>query len=279
MKDFIREKVCFYSPVTKGRFSTFEMLDYAAGRGAKGLELLNFSEELQTPDMAAAKEIGRRAKALGLYLPCLSVGVDFALGEYSEKVELVKRYVDIAAELEIPMLHHTVVFSLTPPEDKVYAAKFGLMGAEEIADYANARGIQTVVEDQGFIYNGVENYTKLLEGTGRKVGFLLDVGNSLFMDEDSNRMLSAFSADVRHVHIKDFAVSDFKPTEGSYYQSISGKYITDCEVGTGAVDFDGIRRGLKAINYDGLYSLEFANVSGEDEVDRVLKRTYEWFGK
>ena len=99
------------------------------------------------------------------------------------------------------------------------------------------------------------------------------------MDEDSGKMLSAFPSDVRYVHIKDFALSDEKPAEGNYYESISGKYITDCEVGTGVVDFAGISAGLKAINYDGLYSLELANVSGEDEVDRVLRRTYEWFGK
>ena len=279
MKDFIREKVCFYSSVFKGRFSAFEMLEYAASRGAKGLELLNFSDELRTPDMNSAKEIGRRARELGLVLPCLSVGVDFSIGKYSEKVEMAKRYVDIASELEIPFFHHTVVFSLTPPDDMKEAARLGLMGAMEICDYARARGIETLVEDQGFVYNGVDGYRPLIDATDGRIGALLDVGNSLFVDEDSTEFLSAFSHNIRHVHIKDFALSDLQPADSSYYKSLGGKYITYCEVGTGVVDFAKIATGLKAAGYNGLYSLEFADVSGEDEVERVLKRTYEWFGK
>ena len=98
MTDFIREKVCFYSSVLKGQNSSWQIARSAAAHGVVGLELMNFSDELKTPDMKAAKEIGAFAKSLGLALPCFSCGVNFA-EDTKARVENVKRYADILIAL------------------------------------------------------------------------------------------------------------------------------------------------------------------------------------
>lgn len=277
MKDFIRERVCFYTSVFSDRFSEHEMLEYASSHGAAGLELFNYSEELKTPDMKAAREIGKRARQLALKIPCFSAGLDFASGNYSEKLELAKGYIDICSELEIPLFHHTLIFALSEPSDLDVAKRIGLETALLLSDYAKGRGVKTVIEDQGFVYNGLENYKYLIDASNSGIGILLDVGNTFFVDESPVDFLRGLGRKVDHVHIKDYEVSDFDALGKARYRSRAGKYISSVEIGTGEVDFPKIAEELLSFGYSGVYSIE-SSLSGEAEVDRVLDRLYRWFG-
>ncbi len=279
MKDFIREKVCFYSSMFPGRSSAWEIARYAAKRGAAGLELMNFCEELNRPDMAVAREIGAFAKANGLALPCFSAGINFAAGDTREKIERMKGYVDICEALEIPYFHHTVVLPLEKPADFDAAAKIGIEATAEINEYAARRGVKTIIEDQGFVFNGVKNYDLLMKGVNGKLGTLLDVGNIMFVDERAEDFLDAYAEKTVHVHIKDYKLTDAPIPGQTSYKTLGENYLTACEIGTGDINFEKIADGLRGIGYSGYYSLEVENVSGEDEIDRVLQRMYSWFGE
>lgn len=278
MKDFIREKVCFYSSMFPGRSSAWEIARYAAKRGAAGVELMGFCDELRTPDMKTAREIGDFAKANGLALPCFSAGINFAAGDAREKIERMKGYVDICEALEIPYFHHTVVLSLEKPADFDAAAKIGIEATAEINEYAARHGVKTIIEDQGFVFNGVKNYSLLIDGVKGDLGTLLDVGNIMFVDERAEDFLDAYAEKTVHVHIKDYKLTK-TPLAPSSYKTLAENYLTACEIGTGDINFEKIADGLRKINYGGYYSMEFENVSGEDEIDRVLERMYSWFGE
>ena len=73
------------------------------------------------------------------------------------------------------------------------------------------------------------------------------------------------------MHLKDYLLTDtaLKP-EG--YTTCGGKFLTDCEIGAGVVNFKEILSELLDGGYGGYYSLEFMGVKDEDEVDRVLER-------
>lgn len=278
VKDFIREKVCFYSPL-KWADSQIELLKYSVKMGARGLEFLNCAE-LREPDMAAARELGRFAKANDLILPCLSVGISLVGERGRENIEKVKKYAEICSELEIPYLHHTVAprFSnnYEQSERDAYFAE-GVAATCEISDYAKALGVKTLLEDQGFIVNGVKNYGSFREAAGNCFDVLLDVGNICFVDEKAEDFLAAYPAVTRHAHIKDYIIYDKDPEGISDYRTLGGKYLANCEMGTGNVNFEKIAQELSRAGYHGYYSLEFSGCKDEEEVLRVLDRMYGWF--
>jgi len=284
MNDFIRERICFYG----GHQSAFALADYAVRFGAAGLELMNFCDEFQTPDMKAAREIGAYAKKHALKLPCFSAGINFAEGDRKEKLSRIKGYVDICSELEIPYMHHTLVIPLEEPEDYSYAVKVGIESAHEIYEYAKKRGVQTILEEQGFVFNGVGGYKLLDNPLTCNCKTLLDVGNIMFVDECAENFISYYSEKIVHVHLKDYKISS-EPLENStaissltkndVYKTRGGKILTACELGTGDVNYPEISKKLKEINYNGYYSFEFEIVPEDAEIDRVLKRMTAYFGE
>ena len=278
MNDFIREKICFYSSVLKGQNSSFGIVRSAIEHGVAGVELMNFSDELKTPDMKVAKEIGALAKSNGLALPCFSCGVNFAK-DTADNLERIKRYADICSELEIPYLHHTLILSFDRsiigdrlPELMDIAVECAL----EINDYAAKKGVQTVVEDQGFVVNGVTRYGEFMKRTDGKIGVLLDFGNIMFVDEKPEDFYAAFP-DVKQIHIKDYTLTDAPVNEKSYKTS-KGDYLTDVFFGNGVIAMDKLASALKTNGYDGYYSLEGQPLNTDSEVDVLLEKIAKVFG-
>lgn len=278
MNDFIREKICFYSSVLKGQNSSFGIVRSAIEHGVAGVELMNFSDELKTPDMKVAKEIGALAKSNGLALPCFSCGVNFA-EDTKARIENIKRYADICSELEIPYLHHTLILSFDRsiigdrlPELMDIAVECAL----EINDYAAKKGVQTVVEDQGFVVNGVTRYGEFMKRTGGKIGVLLDFGNIMFVDEKPEDFYVAFP-DVKQIHIKDYTLTDAPVNEKSY-KTAKGDYLTDVFFGNGVIAMDKLASALKTNGYDGYYSLEGQPLNTDSEVDVLLEKIAKVFG-
>ena len=278
MNGFIREKVCFYSSILKGQNSSFDIVRSAIKHGVAGVELMNFSDELKTPDMKVAKEIGALAKSNGLKLPCFSCGVNFA-EDTRAKVENIKRYADICSELEIPYLHHTLILSLSRdaltksiPELMDIAVECAL----EINDYSAKIGVQTVIEDQGFVVNGVERYAEFMKRTGGKIGVLLDFGNIMFVDEKPEDFYAAFP-DVKQIHIKDYILSSAPVTEKSH-KTANGNYLTNVAFGDGVIAMDKLAAMLKINGYNGYYSFEGQPLDNDAEIDDLLEKIAKVFG-
>ncbi len=270
------DKLCFYSRVTPNPISScMQIASEAVRYGVGGLELMNFCEELRTPDMAVAKTVGKFAKENGLALPCFSVGCTFLKPNPRETIEYLKGYANICSELEIPYLHHTIILELNHENLAQYTyeelMKLAVECSLEVSEYANARGVKTIAEDQGFVVNGVKQYSDFMARTGGKIGLLLDFGNIAFVDERADEFLDAVNLEVEHVHVKDYLLTD-EPLEKDSMLSRGGTYITDCEMGTGHLPMQSIFDALKARNYQGYYSLEFPGNQKEGDVARSIER-------
>ena len=278
MSDFVRERLCFYSSVLKGENSSFAIVRSAAKKGVAGVELMNFSEELKTPDLAVAKEIGALAKKEGLKLPCFSCGVNFA-EDTKSRIENIKRYADICSELMIPYLHHTLIMAWDGGKHKEREAELmdiAVESALEINEYAAKKGVSTLVEDQGYIVNGVKNYAEFMKRTEGRIGVLLDFGNIMFYDESATDFYNAFP-DVKQVHVKDMKATA-SPLSPKSYKTVGGGYLTSCPFGEGDVDMKGLARMLKEKDYKGYYSLEFDPFDTEAELDALIAKMDEVFG-
>ena len=152
IKDFIRERICFYSSMFPKRSSAYEISALADKLGARGVELMNFCTELSTPDMRTAREIGAYLRERNLIIPCFSCGINLVKDDGGESMAQLRGYAEICSELGIPYLHHTVVPGLSASSlgmklDELFER--GLEAALEINEYAARLGVRTVIEDQG----------------------------------------------------------------------------------------------------------------------------------
>ena len=277
MSNFIAERICFYSSMFRGRSSAVEIMNCAADFGVGGIELMSFCDELKTPDMQTARRLGGMARERGLVLPCFSVGVNLVGDNRAEQLERLRGYAEICSELEIPYLHHTVIPGLSYAAlagDLEAMTALGIEQAIRINEYAATLGVRTVLEDQGFVFNGVGGFGRVIAASGGRIGTLLDVGNIMFVDERAEDFGRAYADSIVHVHIKDYRILDTPPTDPDPrpYVSRGGRYILPAEIGTADVNLTAVAQVLRDADYKGYFAMEFERVKDMTEVERVLGR-------
>lgn len=266
---------CLYMPPLTTIVSYKEMVDYAVAHGITKLETLNILD-LSSPDLQVARDLKVYADSKGISFPCVSVGLSLVDDDRAERIKEMKRYADIAKILGSPYLHHTLALNFSEPEK--IAENFelfyqrGIAAAREVFDYAATLGIRTIYEDQGFVFNGKETFTRFLRDVERNVGVVADFGNIQFVDEDVEDFIPAFADRIVHVHAKDYIVTpggsrEIQPGE---YASRGGNYLKDCLVGQGSVHTDAAFEALKAIGYQGAVALE-GDPIGPDEEESFCK--------
>ena len=183
-------------------------------------------------------------------------------------------YAEICSELGIPYLHHTIALDyrsggLNPTERKK-RFDIGSEYAIRLSEYAERLGVRTLIEDQGFVFNGADACLALSELSEGKIGIVADFGNSLFVDEGPVEFIEKMGSRICHAHIKDYLyTTDY--TDGSM-KTQGGKYLTDIEIGMGDVDIDGSLTALEKIGYTGAFSLEFGPSATEEEAIRTVSR-------
>ena len=187
--------------------------------------------------------------------------------EKEEYIERLKRYAEICSELEIPYLHHTVDSFWGRNDSEEAKEEYIKIGAEstvKVNEYAKTLGVKTIIEDQGYLFNGVSYFRKFRDYTGGVIGTLLDTGNIVFADETAVEFGEAFKDSICHVHIKDYLYVD-PSDEGRAYSSMSGRRFRGCPLGEGIVDFEKIASLLDGINYNGYYSIELEGAESESD--------------
>ncbi len=264
-----REKICFYSSMYRGRSSSYEIIDCAEKFEVGGVELMNFSSELATPDIKIAREIRKYAKARGLTLPCFSVGID-AIANPVESIKKLCGYAEICSELEIPYLHHTIALDYRcgrlDPVEREKRFNTGAQIALSLADFCSPLGVRTLIEPQGFVFNGIDWVERMVRLSDEKIGVVADVGNVMFADTDPIDFISAMGNRIRHSHLKDYTSAKC----GAEYHSENGTTFYATEMGCGDLDFPAIFNAFSEIGYNGFYALEFEDADGDKEVARVL---------
>ena len=265
-----KSKFCLYMPPLTTISSYKEMVDYAVAHGISKLETLNILD-LSTPDLDTAKALRAYADEKGVTIPCVSVGMNLVDDDRDARIEEMKRYADVAKILGSPYLHHTIALNFSEPkkiaDNFPYYYTRGLEAVQEIFDYAATLGIRTIYEDQGFVFNGKETFTRFLQDVGRNVGVVADFGNIQFVDEQVEDFIPAFAERIVHVHAKDYIITpgNARAIEPGEYTSRGGNYLKGCLIGDGSVHTDAAFRALQAMGYQGCVALEGDPIGPDEE--------------
>ncbi|MGI6201983.1 MAG: sugar phosphate isomerase/epimerase family protein [Eubacteriales bacterium] len=220
------------------------------------------------------KEVGRRFKAFAdshnvkftqghLWLRCRLCDKD-----RGNVTKTLKSWLDLFYEIGISRaVLHCDGYSFpenTPPEEK-YQANISVL--RELTDYIKGRELVICLENlRGFAADADELLYIVNSVGGDNIGICLDTGHLNLASRDQQGFIKKAGKHLKALHIAD--------NEGQTDQHIM-------PFGRGTVDFIGVVRALKEINYDGLFNLE---IPGERHCPleirgykiEYIKRMYEY---
>ncbi len=237
---------------------------YAVKMGFSSVEVLESTGEgypASVPDVETAKQIKKVLADQGLTTACYSVGT--TIYKNPDAVESLLRQAEIAAALDCPYLHHTLISSISPSPDMPpfeEAIADVVESAGKIAEYAKTLGVRCIYEDQGLYANGLEGFGTFysqVKQISSNVGVCGDIGNSFFVDCEPEKFFAAYATEIYHVHIKDYLRKSVPQSPGIYWlPTKGGNWVRGTTIGSGVVDFDACMSILKGAGYTGPYALE-----------------------
>ena len=273
------------------KFSSYNMflkdlykdgLEYAASHasrlGFSGVELLDFCPLMNKPTYAVCSvdEYKAAFKKYSLELACYSSAALLYTDDEAGVLEEIYRQAEFAAELGSKFFHHTFTIGLSKkPDTLAFSEVLERVAptAERIAIKCRELGMTAIYEPRGPYFNGRDGFVTLLnemKGRVAEIGVCGDVGNSLFFDECAEKVFADCADDIKHVHVKDYIISDVPlPEYPGKQKSLAGKHLYDCEIGTGGVDFKSCFDLLKGVGYDGYFSIEL--IADDESVGRMMK--------
>ncbi len=220
-----------------------------------GYDGIEFTE-LQPNTVETARKIRAYCDSIGLPIVCYSVGANFVRFFPKKTVKMLKKQVDIAAALGVPVMRHDVCYILAPGKSWQVAADKMAPYIREVADYAQSKGVRTCTENHGFIFQEPERMKYLMEKVDHNnYRWLCDVGNFLCVGAEPLSAVQIAAPYTIHVHAKDFFRSEDPIKEG--FRAADGNYLLGTVIGSGVVPVKDCLAYLKESGYDGYVSVEF----------------------
>jgi sugar phosphate isomerase/epimerase len=264
----------FFSPILDDHTLTVDdFLNKAAEFGLRYVELYHV---LVPVELDALSAFQKKLERLGLSVSMLTCAPDFTHPDDAERARILDemfRKVEVARAIGATNIRGTVgcVHEGLPFEQGAQNAADCLL---RLAEYAEPRGVTVVTEnhyrdrrwtkeDFAFRAEGFLTVFEKIKDAPVYVNF--DFSNQIMSGEDPMTVLQVVKHTVRHCHVND-------RTPGSYQHTLLGE--GDC-------DFDAIFRTLAEVGYNGYFSYEDGNLTGDEGtrfgLDFIRKKIAEYW--
>ncbi|MEG1427920.1 MAG: sugar phosphate isomerase/epimerase family protein [Oscillospiraceae bacterium] len=263
--------------IQSGAITPFDCIAKTKELGFDAIEFVDFVDFLPLKEeerLPYAKRIRAEAERLGLTISCFTMGADF-LNNGDGEISRIKGMVDLAAALGVDRMRHDATTGFTINSENYVC--FDTV-VEKLADacrtvteYAQTKGIRTMVENHGYYCQDSERVEKLYTAINHPNFSLLgDMGNFMCADENPALAFARVAPYLHYVHAKDFflkSYNDCDPGEGSF-PTRSGNHLRGTIVGHGSVPVKQCLSLVKRTGYDDYISIEF---EGMEDVFTALK--------
>lgn len=258
----------FHQRLSTGAMTLEDVIDWVAASAGEHLELAVLSDAADSPIPSLGWSDERlaalraKAEAAGVPLSSLAVGADLSTGDAAQ-VERVQRYVDLAATLGITRMRHDVVpHGVVEGDDTVQFERVLphiVAGAQEIAQYAAAKGITTSLENHGFFVQSADRVRRIIHAVGEpNFRTTLDVGNFVCVDADPIASVQENLPYAMTVHLKDFYIRPADaPVGAGWFSSRAGRKLRGAVLGCGDLDLRSIARAIRDAGFSGPVTIEF----------------------
>ncbi len=242
--------------------------------GFDAIEFTDLTPPNDVTEAEYAKQIKAEANRVGIEISCYSIGADLlsgSNGDLDKEVERIKAKVDIAEFLGVKLMRHDASFSFLNG-DRGFNGFVNVLdrladGCRRITEYAETKGIKTMVENHGFFAQDSDRVEALVNRVAhRNFGLQVDFGNFLCVDENPATAVGRCAPYAFNAHIKDFIFKSGEegcPGDGFLFTR-AGNYIRGTVLGHGVVPIKQCTQILKANGYDGYLTLEFEGYERSD---------------
>lgn len=260
-----------------GRLDRISILQKAADMGFEAIEYTDLPEDTTENRLAYARRIKEEADRVGIELSAYVCGGNLFCSDslpqaIQSEVDRLKGELDIAAALGVKLFRYDVIRKLSPHTNFESVLDAVVPAMRLLADYGQALGIITMIENHGYTFQDYDRIEKLYAVMGHdNFGLLLDIGNFLCADQDNVFCVSRLAHLARHVHLKDFLIYDYYSTypEHSCFKTRACNRLLGTAVGYGHAKTAQCLSILKDAGYDGYVDIEFEGP--EDCIEELTK--------
>lgn len=251
----------FSKLINKGEMTQADCVEKAKEIGFDAIEFVDMIPEEGYTEESYAKLIRERAEKAGIEITAYTVGARLITDSDEETEAEIKRImkkVDVAEILGVKLMRHDAYFSQAKYRSFDASLPELADNIRRITEYAESKGIRTMVENHGFICQDSIRVEKIFNAVNHpNFGLLCDIGNFLCVDENPVTAVSRVAPYAFHAHIKDFYVHGFDyPADGCIVTRGCNK-IKGAPAGYGDVPVKQCVAILKKAGFTGNFSLEF----------------------
>ena len=255
----------FQQLISAGKETQLSVMKIAKDMGFDGIEFTDLSAPEGVTETQYAEMIREESEKLSLPVTAYTISANMLKDTgVDAEVERICRKVDVATVLGAKNLRHDAAWSV-PDEIKAFAGFEQVLptlvdGCKRVTEYAQAKGVTTMIENHGFFCQDSERVEKIINGVGSaNFGVLLDMGNFACADENSALAAGRLAPYIKHVHAKDFHIKSgnaLNPGSG-FFKSRGGNYLRGAIIGHGDIPVMQCLSIVKNSGYDGYVSIEF----------------------
>ncbi len=248
-----------------GEITQLETLKLAKELGYDGMEISNFRVPEGMDLLDYAKQLKEESDRLEFPIINYCTVGNFALtgAAFDESLETLKKQVDAVAICGAKTMRHDPIRGLGDFKSFEEALPQIIKGVRMLTEYAETKGVKTMVENHGFICQEPDRLEALYYGVNHKnFGILLDMGNFLCAEVDPAEAYGRLAPIACFAHAKDFIVKPYgsDPGEGYELESRCGNRLRGTIIGHGVVPVEQCIHILKKNEYDGWLSVEFEGI-------------------
>lgn len=270
--------------IDSGKMTQLDCISKAKEMGFDGVELVDIANFADGDVLGYAKKLADEAERCGIELSNFAFTADFSVkSEYDNQIQWVKSMIDAAEVLGVKTVRHDVLHGLGDYRSFGQLLSVISDACRTITEYAEKKGIRTMVENHGFICQDSIRTEQLFNAVNHKnFSLLVDIGNFLCADDNPVIAVSRVAPYAAYVHVKDFLLkpgSGADPGEG-FFKTRGANYLRGTIVGHGAVPVKQCLDILTNAGYDGYVTVEYEGM--EPVLDGIaigLKNTKNYLQK
>lgn len=251
----------FQQYINRGKMTQFDTVAKAKELGYDAIEFIELKPHDGSTQAEYAAKIRAKAEEVGIEISAYTVGACLIQDTdelLQAELERVKGQVDIAEILGVKKMRHDAYFAQNKYRSFYNALPELADNIRTITEYAEKKGIKTMVENHGRVCQDSIRMEQLVAAVNHdNFGLLVDMGNFLCVDDNPVQAVSRLAPFAFHVHTKDFKTAPFgAPVEG-YSESRGCNKIRGTITGRGDVPVEQCIAILRKAGYDDVFSVEF----------------------
>lgn len=264
-----------FQPLLKsGELTQLQLIKKVKDMGFDGIEFIDLMPENGMTVREYAEALRDESERVGIPIVNYTIGADLLNKPLDEECERLFGQVDIAKILGAFGMRHDAAWGYKDERAAYLGFNEALPtlveGCRRVTEYAEGKGIVTMVENHGYFAQDSERVERIVNGVASKnFGLLIDMGNFACADDPSDKAVGRLAAYAKFVHAKDFHIkSGSEPNPGrGYFTSRAGNYLRGAIIGHGNIPVAQCIGILAKSGYDKYISIEFEGM--EDNIKGI----------